>query len=164
QGVPGVATLGKESTHARLTTDRLLVSGDVGHRGRVDLDLQSMLVYERNSFKNPLGDDVGPFGPAYTEGEAITAGLLPKASLTVGRHNALTFLLSGKLEHRKAYDLLAPGRALVPAVRGLFGAAAADELSFLDDRLVLYGGVRFDLRRSTLLVSEAGNAIPNQRQ
>ena len=164
QGAPGVATLGQETEHARLTTGRLLLSGEAGRHGRVDLDVLSTMLYERNHFQNPLGEAVGPFGPAVTENEAITAGLVSRIAVPVGRHQTLSFLVDGKVEHRRPHDLLSPTKHLEPAVRGLLGLAAADEVTLLDDRLTLYGGLRFDLRRSSLLVGESGVKLPGQKQ
>ena len=164
QGAPGVATLGQETEHARLATGRLLLSGEAGRHGRVDLDVQSTLLYERNHFQNPLGEAVGPFGPAVTKSEAITAGLVPRIAVPVGRTQTFTFLVDGKVEHRRPYDLLRPTARLEAAVRGLLGIAAADEVTLLDDRLTLYGGLRFDLRRSSLLLASSGVKLPGQHQ
>ncbi len=165
QGVPGVATLGKETEHARLTTGRLLVTGQAGKRGgRVDGTLQASLLYERNHFQNPLGEAVGPFGPSVLDGEAVSASLVPRVDAPLGRRNLLTALAELRLEHRRAYDLLRPTAPLPAAVRGLFALAVADEVSFLDDKLVLYGGLRLDLRASSLLIGQEGLAIPDQER
>ncbi|MEO6951297.1 MAG: TonB-dependent receptor [Polyangia bacterium] len=164
QGAPGTATLGQETQHARLQTGRLLLTGQAGHHGRVNVDVQSTLLYERYHFQNPLGEAVGPYGPAITDSEAITAGLGPRLAVPVGRIQTLTFLANGKIEYRRPYDLLKPTSPLDPAVRGLLGLAAADEVTLLDDRLTIYGGVRFDLRRSSLLLGNAGVKIPGQKQ
>ena len=164
QGAPGIATLGQETEHARLSTGRLLLTGEAGRHGRVDLDVQSTLLYERYHFQNPLGEQVGPYGPSVTESEAITAGLVPRVAVPVGRLQTLTFLADGKVEHRRPYDLLKPTSQLDPAVRVLLGLAAADEVTLLDDRLTFYGGLRFDLRRSSLLLGDTGVKVPGQRQ
>ncbi len=163
QGVPGVATLGKETEHARLVTGRLLVTGQAGQRGRkLDSSVQASVLFERTHFDNPLGESVGPFGPSVVDGEAVSAALAPRLDVPLGRRNLLTALAEARLEHRQAYDLLRPTADLPPAVRGLFALAVADELSLLDDRLVLYGGVRLDLRASALLVGSNGAALPDQ--
>lgn len=162
QGVPGVATLGRETETARLTTGRLLLTGDVGRRGRVDLRLGSSLLFERSHFENPLGEAAGLFGAAVSEGEAVAASLTPRLDAPLGRHQLLTVLGEARLEHRRPYDLLRPALGLRPAVRGLFALAAADELSLWRERIAIYGGVRLDLRRSALLTGADGGTLPDQ--
>ena len=160
--MPGLATLGKETEHARLTTGRLLVSGMAGWRGRVDAQLAASLLYERVHFENPLGEEVGPFGPSVTDGEAITASLAPKVDIPVGKLQLWTATGEAKLEHRQPYDLLKPSQALRPALRGLFALAAADELMLWRDRLSIYLGLRFDARASALLYAPSGTTLPDQ--
>jgi outer membrane receptor protein involved in Fe transport len=162
QGAPGLATAGKETEHARLSTGRLLVSGSAGRRGRVDFGTQASLLWERVHFENPLGEAVGPFGPAVSEGESITASLVPHLAAPVGKLQLWSAQGELKLEHRQPYDLLRPGSSLRPAVRGLFALAAADELALWRDRLSIYLGLRFDARASSLLTGRSGDVLPDQ--
>ncbi len=163
QGVPGLATLGQETRAARLTTDHVFIVGEAGRRGHlVDLDIQTSLLFERNHFDNPLGEDVGPFGPSVADGEAITAGVQPKIKIALGTHQILSLVGEARLEHRQAYNLLLPTQPLLPALRGLFALAAADELSLWRDRVSIYGGLRLDLRRSALIAGDDGMRLPNQ--
>jgi iron complex outermembrane receptor protein len=164
QGVPGVATLGKETEHARLRTSRLLVTGSAGRKGRADLHVQTSLLYERSHFENPLGEAAGPSGPSITEGEAITASLVPRVDLPIGGRQFWSTLAELRLEDRKPYDLLRPALSLRPAIRGLFALAASDELSLWRDRLAIYLGLRFDARVSSLLEGVSGETLPDQER
>jgi iron complex outermembrane receptor protein len=156
QGVPGLADLGRESLHASLTTGRVLLDGALAREGqRTSGGVTASLLYERSAFSNPAGEAVGVFGPDVSEGEAISAELRGRFSLRIGRLQQLEALGEARLEHRRASNLLDPGRSGLPSRRVSGAVALVDHLRLLSGRVTIDPAVRLDAAGSALLTDGA---------
>ncbi|HUS65057.1 MAG TPA: TonB-dependent receptor [Kofleriaceae bacterium] len=176
QGVPGVGIAGAETDRARLTTGRLLADGGAtGTRGRLTWRAAASLLYERNSFSNPAGERVGPFGANVTEGEALAGGLTGRLAVPWAHpaqpgaqsaakqstvHQLWSFLAELRAEHRRPYNLLFPAQAGAPSTRVLGAVAVVDEVRLWGGRATLTPAVRLDAVHSRL--APGGDAQPRQ--
>ncbi len=165
QGVPGIGSTGAETLHAKLDTSRVLADAELDRAGHsTDLHLRAHVSYERSFFSNPLGEEVGNYGPAAFEGASITAGLHGRLEIPWGSPQLWTAAADVRVEHRTPSDLLRPTMSGLPSTRGLGGVALGDDLRFVHDRLALSPGVRLDGVASTLLTGVDGSAIPSQHR
>ncbi len=151
QGVPGLGVSGLETLHARLQTERLFIEGAVERSlRRVDLRFGANLLFERILFSNPLGEQVGPYGPSTVENNSIVAGVTGRAQIPWGRHQLVTVLAEARAEHRAPSDLLHADHPALGSTRGIFGVAVADALRFVKDRIAIDPSLRLDVNASQL--------------
>jgi outer membrane receptor protein involved in Fe transport len=150
QGVPGVASLGLETRAARLHTTRLILDGEWRRAGRrVDVTAATHFVYERNLFSNPLGEQVGPFGPNVSEGETIAGGGRVRADVPWGVHQLWSGIAEARAEARVPHNLLIADGAR-PSRRVFVGAALVDDVRLGRDRVALTPALRVDVAWSQL--------------
>jgi vitamin B12 transporter len=160
QGTPGVGLLGAESLHARLTTGRALVDGGVdGSAGPFVWRAAAQVLYERNAFANPFGEQVGPFGANVSDADALSVGLHARARAPWGRRQHWLVLADLRSENRFPHDLLLPALSGAASQRLLGAIGVEDEVRVLGDRLTLTAGVRLDGTYSRLTLPQATGAL-----
>jgi iron complex outermembrane receptor protein len=163
QGVPGLGSSGAETVNARFTSAHVLLDGGVARTGRwADLRVQTSLQYDRASFSNPTGEQVGTFGANVSDSESIAAGVSARADVPWGTHQLVTALSEVRAEYRRPYDLLRPDRSGSSASRGIGAVALSDEVRLWRDRLALTPAVRLDGHAASTITDGSGAPIPQQ--